>query len=53
MVCRLLHVIVEAAKAVSDSLKDTQGVTLPIKHVHIHMSHLSHCRMSAVTGGCD
>ena len=43
--CQLL--IVKAAKAAYNSIKDTEGATLPVKHELHHMSLLS-----AVTGGC-
>lgn len=48
--CQLL--IVKAAKAAYNSIKDTEGATLPIKHVCLHMSLLYHWKISAVTGGC-
>lgn len=48
--CQLL--IVKAAKAAYNSIKDTEGATSPVKHVCLRMSLLYHWKISAVTGGC-
>lgn len=48
--CQLL--IVKAVKAAYNSIKDTEGANLPVRHVCLHMPLLYHWKISAVTGGC-